>query len=57
MANDDYIPVVAPLGVDKEGRSYNINADTVAGAIAAGTKGGKTYAFDRHPGNKKLADR
>lgn len=35
LANDDYIPVVAPIGVDENGNSYNINADTVAGAIAA----------------------
>ncbi len=28
------IPVIAPVGVDEEGQSYNINADTVAGAIA-----------------------
>ncbi|HCB95626.1 MAG TPA: acetylglutamate kinase [Ruminococcus sp.] len=35
MTKDDYIPVVAPIGADSEGNSYNINADTVAGAIAA----------------------
>ncbi len=29
------IPVVAPIGVGKDGESYNINADTAAGAIAA----------------------
>ena len=29
------IPVVAPLGSDADGQTYNINADTVAGAIAA----------------------
>ncbi len=28
------IPVIAPVGVDEEGQTYNINADTVAGAIA-----------------------
>jgi acetylglutamate kinase len=28
------IPVIAPIGVDEEGQSYNINADTVAGAVA-----------------------
>lgn len=30
-----YTPVVAPLGVDAKGQVYNINADTVAGAVAA----------------------
>ncbi|QFT56959.1 acetylglutamate kinase [Microbulbifer sp. THAF38] len=29
-----FIPVIAPIGVDKEGVSYNINADLVAGKIA-----------------------
>ena len=31
----DVIPVIAPIGVGDEGETYNINADTVAGAIAA----------------------
>jgi acetylglutamate kinase len=35
LANDEYIPVVAPIGIGKDGESYNINADTVAGEIAA----------------------
>jgi acetylglutamate kinase len=30
----DYIPVVAPIGVSAEGQTFNINADTVAGALA-----------------------
>ncbi len=30
----DIIPVIAPVGVDAHGQTYNINADTVAGAIA-----------------------
>jgi acetylglutamate kinase len=29
------IPVIAPVGVDANGQTYNINADTVAGAVAA----------------------
>ena len=32
--NSDLIPVVAPIGVDHKGQTYNINADTVAGAVA-----------------------
>ncbi|HEY3486188.1 MAG TPA: acetylglutamate kinase [Ilumatobacteraceae bacterium] len=31
---DEFIPVVATIGVDRDGQAYNINADTVAGAIA-----------------------
>jgi acetylglutamate kinase len=30
-----FIPVIAPVGVDEEGATYNINADTVAGAVAS----------------------
>jgi acetylglutamate kinase len=30
----DYIPVVASVGADREGRSYNVNADDAAGAVA-----------------------
>jgi acetylglutamate kinase len=33
-APEDYIPVVAPIGVAEDGKTYNINADTAAGAIA-----------------------
>jgi acetylglutamate kinase len=32
---EDYVPVVASVGADAEGRSYNVNADTAAGAVAA----------------------
>ena len=35
------IPVIAPIGVDDEGNSYNINADTAAGFIAAKLKASK----------------
>ena len=33
-ASEDYVPVIAPIGVSSEGETYNINADAVAGAIA-----------------------
>ena len=32
--DSDIIPVIAPIGVGKKGETYNINADTAAGAIA-----------------------
>lgn len=35
LAQDEYIPVIAPIGVGPDGESYNINADTVAGEVAA----------------------
>ncbi|MFO7589995.1 MAG: acetylglutamate kinase [Acidimicrobiia bacterium] len=34
ILNEELIPVVATIGVDEEGRPYNVNADTAAGAIA-----------------------
>lgn len=36
-----FIPVIAPVGVGKDGKTYNINADSVAGAIAASLKAEK----------------
>jgi acetylglutamate kinase len=41
LATDEYIPVVAPIGIGKNGESYNINADTVAAEIAAALKAEK----------------
>ena len=35
LEKDDFIPVIAPIGVGKGGTSYNINADLVAGKIAS----------------------
>jgi acetylglutamate kinase len=34
LENNNFIPVIAPVGVGADGRSYNINADLVAGRIA-----------------------
>jgi acetylglutamate kinase len=34
LVNSDFIPVIAPIGVGDTGRSYNINADLVAGKLA-----------------------
>jgi len=41
LQEDNYIPVIAPIGTDREGNTYNINADLVAGAIAAALKAEK----------------
>lgn len=35
LLDDEFIPVVATVGADAEGQAFNINADTVAGEIAA----------------------
>jgi acetylglutamate kinase len=34
LTNEELIPVIATVGVDEMGQAYNINADTVAGAVA-----------------------
>ena len=38
LFRDDAIPVIAPLGAGRNGETYNINGDTMAGAIAAALK-------------------
>ena len=35
LQQSDFIPVIAPVGVGEDGQAFNINADLVAGAIAA----------------------
>ena len=34
LKDSNFIPVIAPIGTDRTGATYNINADTVAGEIA-----------------------
>ena len=46
----DFIPVVAPIGVDDDGRSYNINADLVAGRIAEVLGAEKLILLSNVPG-------
>jgi acetylglutamate kinase len=41
LENHHFIPVIAPIGVGKMGRTYNINADLVAGKVAAALKAPK----------------
>ena len=52
------IPVVAPIGVGELGESYNINADTVAGAVAGAVKAARFLLLTDVPGvldaDKKL---
>ena len=55
---DGEIPVIAPLGIDDEGNSYNINADTAAGFIAGELEASKLLLLTDVPGildqDKKL---
>jgi acetylglutamate kinase len=41
LTSQDYIPVISPIGLGKEGTSLNLNADTVAGDIASALKAKK----------------
>ncbi len=44
------IPVIAPIGVGEDGQSYNINADTMAGAIAAAVGAARLFLLTDVPG-------
>lgn len=57
LANDQCIPVIAPIGTDDEGNSYNINADTVAGAVAAAVKAEKLILLTDVEGIKDANDK
>ena len=50
MLNDGIIPVIAPIGYDDEGNSYNINADSAAGSIAAALQTEKLIFISDVPG-------
>ena len=43
LANNGIIPVVAPVGIGADGHTYNVNADTMAGAIAAELKASRFF--------------
>ena len=36
--HENFVPVIAPMGLDEKGQAYNINADTAAGALATNLK-------------------
>jgi len=44
------VPVIAPVGVGEDGQTYNINADTVAGAVAAALKATRLLMLTDVPG-------
>ena len=50
LADSDIIPVVAPIGVGAAGETYNINADTAAGAIATALAASKLVMLTDVPG-------
>ncbi len=50
LETQSFIPVVAPIGVGKDGETYNINADLVAGKIAATLEAEKLMLLTNTPG-------
>jgi acetylglutamate kinase len=50
LDSQDFIPVIAPIGVGDKGESYNINADLVAGKIAETLKAEKLILLTNTPG-------
>ena len=50
LVQSEFIPVIAPVGVGKQGESYNINADIVAGAVAQALGAEKLVLLTNTPG-------
>lgn len=50
MLNQGYIPVIASVGMDSEGQTYNINADTAAAEIASALKAENMILVSDIPG-------
>ncbi|MEE9564329.1 MAG: acetylglutamate kinase [Candidatus Hydrothermarchaeaceae archaeon] len=50
LTSEEYIPVIAPIGLTKEGTNLNLNADTVAGDIASALKAKKLITLTDVPG-------
>lgn len=44
------VPIIAPIGVDESGQTYNCNADTAAGAIAGALKAHRLLLLTDVPG-------
>ena len=56
LLDDEFIPVVATVGVDASGQPYNINADTVAGAIAEAIGAEKLIYLTDIEGLRRVVD-
>ena len=50
LLQEGFIPVIAPVGVDAKGETYNINADSVAGAVASAMNAKRLYLLTDVPG-------
>ncbi|ASD27374.1 acetylglutamate kinase [Brevundimonas diminuta] len=49
---EDWVPVIAPIGVAEDGQTYNVNADTVAGAVAGALHAKRMLLLTDVPGVK-----
>jgi len=56
LIDDQFIPVVATIGTDAAGQAYNINADTVAGAIAESLGAEKLVYLTDIEGLRRVVD-
>lgn len=56
LLDDEFIPVVATIGTDESGQAYNINADTVAGAIAESLGAEKLVYLTDIDGLRRIID-
>src|SRR6185312_16045528 len=56
LMDDGFIPVVATVGTDHAGQAYNINADTVAGAIAEALGAEKLVYLTDIEGLRRIVD-
>ena len=56
LLDDEFIPVVATIGTDATGQAYNINADTVAGAIAEALGAEKLVYLTDIEGLRRVVD-
>ena len=58
LIKENFIPVISPMGLDAENKTYNINADTAAGALARSLKSRRLLLMTDVEGvydkNKKL---
>ena len=50
LGREGFIPVVAPIALGSDGETYNVNADTMAGAIAAATGASRFFLLTDVPG-------
>ncbi len=57
LEREEFIPVIAPVGVGEDGQAYNINADLVAGAIAGELKAAKLILLTDVAGVKDKSDK